>query len=96
MTVTHLHDEHVFSFPFKEHASLSLIDTKVFLLCTYAFGAIEDNEDICIGARSKHITRESFYLIWDNWDFKNKKVVETSVHAGHRISIQIQSFILEI
>lgn len=63
----YLNDEHVLSSPLKVHQPLSLIDTQGFLLSANCVSPVQDDGDICVRASSKHITREGFNLIGNNY-----------------------------
>lgn len=67
MTTNYLNNEHVLSSSFKVHPPLPLVDTQRLLLGAHGISPIQDNEDIGIGAGSKHITCEDFNFIGNNY-----------------------------
>lgn len=67
MTMNYLNNEHVLSSSFKVHPPLPLVDTQRLLLGAHGISPIQDNEDIAIGAGPKHITREDFNFIGNNY-----------------------------
>lgn len=66
----YLNNKHVLSFSLKVHYPLPLVDTQRLLLGAHCISPVQDNEDICVCAGSKHVTREDFNLIRNN--YKNK------------------------
>lgn len=62
----YLNNKHVLSSSLKVHHPLSLVDTQRLLLCTHGISPVQDDEDVCVCAGSKHVTGEDFNLIGNN------------------------------
>lgn len=63
---SHLHDEHVLGFSFKVHAAFSLVDTQILLLSTQTLLTVQNDEDVRVRPRRKHVAGECGYLVWND------------------------------
>ena len=68
----YLDNKHFLSSSLKVHPPLPLVDTQTLLLCAHCISPVEDDEDVCICASSKHVTRGGFDLIRNNYKIKKK------------------------
>lgn len=63
---SHLHDEHVLRFSLEVHAAFSLVDAQILLLSAQSLLSVQNDEDVRVRPRRKHIACECGYFIRNN------------------------------
>lgn len=60
---SHLHNEHVLCFSLEVHAAFSLVDAQILLLSAQTLLTVQNDEDVRVRPRRKHVAGEGGYLV---------------------------------